>query len=71
MQAGGVDNRLRYLFYRLFYAYMRNNKKRELATVNIRIYPSTRKALSALSFKTGKTIARLVSDMTCETEKSL
>lgn len=47
----------------LAYIYMSNKKSnRELATINIRLYPRTHKVLKALALRTGKTIARIVDE---------
>lgn len=40
----------------------RRRQDRELATVNIRIYPSTRDAMSAAAQESGKTIARIADE---------
>ncbi len=41
---------------------MRKKGKREIATVQVRLYPSTVKRLKTLSESTGKTMARLVDE---------
>lgn len=41
---------------------MVKNKKRETATVNIRVYPSTIDRLREQSFTSGKSIARIISE---------
>lgn len=47
----------------LAYTYMSNKKSnRELATINIRLYPRTHKVLKNLALRTGKTIARIVDE---------
>lgn len=42
---------------------MKKQAKRETAIKNVRIYPSSLEALQGISFETGKTIARIISEL--------
>ena len=50
---------------------METSRKRELATVNIRIYPSTREMLSRLSDDAGQSMARVVDRLVKELGEDL